>query len=358
MTGAALLDRAGSVRAGEELDAVRVDAFLKARVAGLEGTPEIRQFSRGASNLTYLLSYPGRDLVLRRPPFGHKAKSAHDMGREARVMKALKPVYPVVPAVLAFGDDPAVMGCEFYVMERIAGIIPRQELPAGLGFGEAETRRLCLNVIDKLVELHSIDPQAAGLADLGKGEGYVLRQVEGWSRRFREARTDDVSDFEPVMAWLAAKRPEREVAIRAIHGDFRFDNVVLDAADPFSVIGVLDWEMATLGDPLMDLGNSLAYWVQADDDEYFRMTRRQPTNAPGMLTRAEVIAHYAQRTGLSVENFDFYTVFGLFRVAVIVQQIWRRFRDGHTKDPQFAAFGPLVTYLDGRCRRLVAQSRL
>ena len=365
MSDAALLvDRAGKCRAGEELDAAKLDAFLKARIPGLLGAPEIGQFSRGASNLTYLVRYQvpyqvpqgGRELVLRRPPFGHKAKSAHDMLREARVMAALKPVYPVVPEVLATCDDPAVLGCDFYVMERIAGIIARQDLPAGLGFGEAQTRKLCLAVIDKLVELHTIDPQAAGLAGLGKGEGYVRRQVEGWSRRFRDARTEDVADFEPVMAWLAKRCPEREVAIRAIHGDFRFDNVVLDPTDPFKVIGVLDWEMATLGDPLMDLGNSLAYWVQADDDEYFRMTRRQPTNAPGMLTRAEVIAYYASRTGLPVANFDFYEVFGLFRVAVIVQQIWRRFREGHTKDPQFAAFGPLVTYLDGRCRRLVAAS--
>ena len=353
-----LLDRAGAVRGGEELDAERVDAFLKARIPGLEGAPEIRQFSRGASNLTYLLGYPGRDLVLRRPPFGHKAKGAHDMVREARVMSALRPAYPAVPAVLALGDDPEVMGCEFYVMERIAGVIPRQDLPAELGLDEAATRRLCLAVIDKLVELHSLDPQAAGLSGLGKGEGYVARQVEGWSRRFRDARTGDVSDFESVMAWLAAKRPEGEVAVRAIHGDFRFDNIVLDPADPFRVIGVLDWEMATLGDPLMDLGNALAYWVQADDDEYFRRTRRQPTNAPGMLTRAEVVRHYAARTGISVESFDFYEVFGLFRVAVIVQQIWRRYRDGATRDPQFAAFGPLVNYLDGRCRRLVAASKL
>jgi aminoglycoside phosphotransferase (APT) family kinase protein len=154
------------------------------------------------------------------------------------------------------------------------------------------------------------------------------------------------------MAWLAAKRPAREVAIRVIHGDFRFDNVVLDPADPFRVIGVLDWEMATLGDPLMDLGNSLAYWVEAGDDEYFRATRRQPTNAPGMLARDEVVAHYAARTGFPVAGFGFYLVFGLFRLAVIVQQIWRRYRDGATRDPQFAQFGPLVNYLDRRCRRL------
>jgi aminoglycoside phosphotransferase (APT) family kinase protein len=349
---ASLVDRPGPVRAGEELDLARVDAFLKARIPGLEGTPEAGQFARGASNLTYLLRYPGRDLVLRRPPFGHKAKSAHDMLREARVMTALRPAYPVVPEVLAACDDPAVMGCDFFVMERIAGIIPRQELPPELGLDAAMTRRLCVNVVDKLVALHSIDLLAAGLGGLGKGEGYVERQVSGWSRRFRDARTDDVPDFEAVMAWLEANRPPREVAIRVIHGDYRFDNVVLDPADPLRVIGVLDWEMATLGDPLMDLGNSLAYWVEAGDDAYFRATRRQPTNAPGMLTRDEVVAHYAARTGLPVGDFGFYLVFGLFRVAVIVQQIWRRFREGSTRDPQFAQFGPLVGYLEGRCRRL------
>jgi len=350
------LDRARPVRAGEELDAGRVDAFLKARIPGLEGTPAISQFPGGASNLTYLVAYANRDLVLRRPPFGHKAKSAHDMLREARVLAAIRPAYPAAPEVLAVCDDPAVMGCDFFVMARIAGVIPRRDLPRELGLDEAGTRALCLAVIDKLVELHGIDPVAAGLTDLGRGEGYVERQVEGWSRRFRDSRTDDVPDFEAVMAWLALNRPAREVAIRPIHGDFRFDNVVLDPADPLKVIGVLDWEMATLGDPLMDLGNSLAYWVQADDDEYFRATRRQPTDAPGMLTRREVVAHYAARTGLAVDRFDFYEIFGLFRVAVIVQQIWRRYREGHTKDPQFAGFGPLVAYLEGRCRRLVAAS--
>jgi aminoglycoside phosphotransferase (APT) family kinase protein len=350
----AALDAARPVREGEELDAAAVDAFLKENVPGLEGPPALSQFPGGASNLTYLVRYAGRDLVLRRPPFGHKAKGAHDMLREARVLAALRPHYPAAPEVLATCDDPAVMGCDFFVMARIAGVIPRRDLPQDLGLDAAGTRALCLAVIDRLVELHAIDPVAAGLAGLGKGEGYVERQVAGWSRRFRDSRTDDVPDFEPVMAWLAAHRPATEVAIRVIHGDFRFDNVVLDPANPLDVIGVLDWEMATLGDPLMDLGNSLAYWVQADDDDFFRATRRQPTDAPGMLTRAEVVARYAERTGLAVGRFDFYEIFGLFRVAVIVQQIWRRFREGHTKDPQFAGFGPLVAYLEGRCRRLIA----
>lgn len=346
-----LLDKAGRVREGEELDIARVDAFLKRNMAGdgLGGEPQVRQFPGGASNLTYLLSYPGRDVILRRPPFGHKAKSAHDMLREARVMQALKPVYPYVPEVLAICDEQDVMGCDFFVMERIAGIIPRQDLPAGLSLSKAETRELCLSVIDRLIELHDIDPSASGLESLGRGEGYVRRQIEGWSDRYRKARTPDAADFETVMGWLEAHMPAGESAIRVIHNDFRFDNVVLDPAAPSRVIGVLDWEMATLGDPLMDLGNSLAYWVQADDDPAFLAMRRQPTHLPGMLTRDEVVAYYAGRTGLKAQDMRFYLVYGLFRLAVIVQQIYYRYAQRQTKNEQFAGFGKVARYLEKRC---------
>jgi len=213
-------------------------------------------------------------------------------------------------------------------------------------------------VLDTLIDLHKLDPQAAGLDSLGKGEGYVARQVEGWTKRYRAARTEDVADMESVMAWLAAKQPATEVAIRLIHNDFRFDNVVLNPADPTHVIGVLDWEMATVGDPLMDLGSSLAYWVQADDDPVFQQSRRQPTNAPGMLTRAEVIAYYGERTGLSVANFDFYTVYGLFRLAGIAQQIYKRYTEGNAKNPAFASFGFFVNYLAKRCEETIARSTL
>lgn len=356
MTTTELIDRPGRVRTGEELDVASIDAFLKAGDPTLTGTPEVRQFAGGASNLTYLLSYPGRDLILRRPPFGHKAKSAHDMVREARVMQALRPVYPYVPAVAAVCQDQGVLGCDFYVMERIRGIIPRQDLPPGLSLTPDETRRLCLSVIDRLIELHSIDPAAAGLGDLGRGEGYVRRQIEGWSERYRAVRTADAADFETVMAWLAERMPAGESAIRVIHNDFRFDNVVLDPENPMSVIGVLDWEMATLGDPLMDLGNSLAYWVQADDDPTFLALRRQPTHLPGMLTRAEVVAYYGERTGLATGAMDFYLVYGLFRLAVIVQQIYYRFAQGHTTNPQFAGFGKVARYLEKRCLAAIAQA--
>jgi aminoglycoside phosphotransferase (APT) family kinase protein len=238
------------------------------------------------------------------------------------------------------------------------GIIPRKELPPALGLDAARTRQLCLNVIDKLIELHQLNVQAAGLTSLGKGEGYVARQIEGWSKRFRAARTEDVGDFESVMQWLHDKQPPKEVAICLIHNDFRFDNVVLDPQDPMKVIGVLDWEMATLGDPMMDLGNSLAYWVQADDDPFMQASRRQPTNAPGMLTRQEVIDYYGRKTGWSVANFDFYEVYGLFRLMGILQQIYQRFKQGNARNPVFATFGPFANYLGERCQRIIAKSSL
>lgn len=353
-----LIDRPGSVRQGEEIDVAKVDAFVKAHLAELRGTPEIRQFAGGASNLTYLLRYPDRDLILRRPPFGHKAQSAHDMLREARIMTALKPAYRYVPKVIARCDDPTVMATDFYVMERINGIILRQDLPTGLNLGAEEIRQLCLNVVDRMIELHQVDYQAAGLASLGKGEGYVRRQVEGWIDRYRKAKTVDVGDFEPVMAWLQDKMPAQDVATCLIHNDFRFDNVVLDPANPFEVIGVLDWEMATLGDPLMDLGNTLAYWVQADDDALFQQVRRQPTHLPGMLTRQDVIEYYGSKTGYRVDNFDFYALYGLFRLAVIVQQIYYRYFHGQTRNPAFAGFGHISRYLEKRCLRLMAASKL
>lgn len=351
-----LLDEAGRVRGGEELDMASLDGFLKGAIDGLEGVPEISQFAGGASNLTYLVRYPQRELILRRPPFGHKAKSAHDMLREAGIMQALKPAYSGVPAVLAQCSDPVVMGCEFYVMERIRGVIPRQDLPVGLDLSVTETRRLCLNVIDRLIELHRVDYRAAGLAHIGRGEGYVQRQIAGWTDRYRRARTDNAGSFDAVIEWLERRMPAREVATCLIHNDFRFDNVVLDPDRPCEVIGVLDWEMATLGDPLMDLGNSLAYWVEADDEVMFLMMRRQPTHLPGMLTRQEVIDYYGERTGHRVDNFDFYLVYGLFRLAAIVQQIYYRYHHGHTRNSEFASFIDITNYLERRCLRLIAQA--
>jgi aminoglycoside phosphotransferase (APT) family kinase protein len=318
----------------------------------LVATPRVRQFAGGASNLTYLLSYPDRELILRRAPQGTKAASAHDMAREFRIQRALAPVYPYVPKMVALCRDHAVIGCDFYVMERIQGTILRSRIPPNLGLDEPATRRLCESAIDRLVELHQIDPVEAGLAELGKGEGYVRRQVEGWSERFRTAHTWNVPSFERVMRWLAERQPE-DVGSRVVHNDFRLDNLVLTPDDPRRIVGVLDWELATVGDPLMDLGGALAYWVQADDDRLMRALRRQPTDAPGMLTREEVVARYSERTSTRVEDWVFYEVFGLFRLATIIQQIYRRYHLRETRNRAFRHYWLAVRYLDRRCLGII-----
>jgi aminoglycoside phosphotransferase (APT) family kinase protein len=350
-----LLDRPRAVRDGETVDLANVDRWLRTQVSGLEGQPTISQFPGGASNLTYLLTYSNRELILRRPPFGHKAKSAHDMSREYRVQAALKPVYPAVATMVALCQDPAVMDCDFYVMERIRGIIPRANLPAGLELTVEQTRGLCQAVIDKLIELHQVDYQAAGLESLGRGSGYVKRQIEGWSDRYVKSKTWNVPSWKKVRQWLSDHMPD-DVATVVIHNDFRFDNIVLDIDDPQSIIGVLDWEMATLGDPLMDLGNSLAYWVEANDDRFHQMLRRQPTHLPGMLTRQEVVEYYCGRMNLSANNWRFYEVYGLFRLAVIVQQIYYRYYHRQSRNPAFRHFWLFNQYLHWRSKRALGKS--
>lgn len=343
------------LREEDAFDVVAAAAWLREHAAGdrteLAEVPEVRQYGGGASNLTYLLRYPGRDLVLRRPPAGTKAAGAHDMAREFRLQAALHPVFPRVPRMVALCEDESVLGAPFYVMDRVPGTILRKELPAELSAQDASA--LCSHALDVLIELHGVDVQAAGLGALGRGSGYVERQVGGWSGRFRRARTEDVGDFEDVMAWLEAHRPD-DVGSCLIHNDFRFDNLVLDADDPLQVVAVLDWELATVGDPLMDLGSALAYWVEPGDDDFLQAFRRQPTTAPGMWTRAQVVAAYGERTGRTVtaQQWLFYEVFGLFRVAVIAQQIHYRYVHGQTTNEAFATFGPVVGYLEARCRTL------
>jgi aminoglycoside phosphotransferase (APT) family kinase protein len=343
------------MRAGEELNVAAVSSWLEPRVPGLSGTPEVTQYSGGASNWTYRLKYPTHDLVLRRPPAGTKAQSAHDMGREYRVQAGLGKVYPYVPKMIAFCDDPVVIGCDFYVMERIEGIIPRANLPRGLALTREKTRALCLSVVDRLVDLHQCDYRAAGLESLGKGAGYCRRQVEGWSARFEKASTWNVPRYTRVIAWLKANTPE-DSRVCVIHNDWRLDNCVLDPRDPTRVVGVLDWELATLGDPLMDLGSALAYWVQADDDFVMRSTRRQPTHLPGMLTRREVVEYYCERMRLRPGNWAFYEVFGLFRLGAIAQQIYYRYYHKQTRNPAFRNYWILQHYIHWRCKRIIRAS--
>ena len=340
-------DDSRKLRSEDAFDVGAAHAWLAGLVPVLAGPePEVRQFAGGASNLTYLLRYPSRELVLRRPPAGVKAASAHDMVREHRVQSALAPVYPYVPHMVALCTDHAVLGSNFFVMQKVEGTILRRK---GASLDEAQAGALGQTAVDALVALHAVDVEATGLADLGRGPGYVRRQVSGWSGRYRAALTDGVPDFEAVMTWLAAEQPD-DVAMCLVHNDFRLDNLVLDMQ--LQVVAVLDWEMATVGDPLMDLGGALAYWVQADDDAVMRMSKRQPTDLPGMPTRAQVVERYCAATGVVVDDWSFYEVFGLFRLAVIVQQISRRYVLGQTTNPAFKDFHHFVTYLEQRCRRV------
>jgi aminoglycoside phosphotransferase (APT) family kinase protein len=316
---------------------------------------EVRQFPGGASNLTYLLRMAeGPELILRRPPAGTKAKGAHDMGREYRIQEALRPVFPQVPAMVAYCTaDDSPIGSELYVMERLDGLIPRRDF--GFPVTPEQADALCSNVVDTLVALHSIDvTEVPGLQALNKGPGYVERQISGWITRLDNARTDDTGDWSDITTWLTDNQPA-DVGQRMIHNDYRLDNMVLDAEDLTRIVGVLDWELATVGDPLMDLGCTLAYWVQADDDDFFKLTRRQPTADPGMWTRERFIAAYLDRMGLSLtpEQWRFYEVYGLFRFAVIAQQIWYRYVHKQTTNEAYAAFGPAVAGFEERSRRIL-----
>lgn len=349
-------DQATDQRPGEELPRARLQEYLESVMPDKGEILEIAQFPGGASNLTYLLRTTGGELILRRPPFGSKAASAHDMSREYRVISRLRDVYPYCPEPLAYCDDLSVLGEPFYLMRRLEGIILRRDLPRGFSLAESQAQTLCRRLVDVHLELHQIDIQASGLGDLGRPEGYVRRQVEGWSARYRAARTDDVPDNEAIMDWLISRLPPETGQAAVIHNDFKFDNVILRPSD-LAIIGVLDWEMATLGDPLMDLGCSLAYWVQADDPEPVQKLRMMPTHLPGMMTRQQILDHYVEAGGQAPDDFSFYSAFGLFRLAVIVQQIYFRYTRGQTRDPRFAGFGELCSLLSNTAAAVISGRR-
>jgi aminoglycoside phosphotransferase (APT) family kinase protein len=328
------------VRAEDAFDLRAVDGVLKGAIAGLEGEPSVRQFPSGASNLTYLLSYANRDLVLRRPPKGARPKSGHSMIREYSVIKALKPVFKAVPEALYYADDDlSVLGVEFYVMEKVEGVVIGNHLPTAWGFDVARTCRFCETFWEKLIELHQVDYDAAGLGEFGKPKGYVARQVGGWNSRYEEALTADQDRFEDVRQWLEDHKPADEIAHSVVHGDFRIDNLVLGETEPHAIAAVLDWEISALGDPLMDLGASLVYWVEKDDPAELKLLKKQPSDAPGMMTRKDVISYYMDRTGWKVDDFRFYYTFGVFRLAVIAQQIYYRYFHKQTTNPAYAHFG-------------------
>jgi aminoglycoside phosphotransferase (APT) family kinase protein len=283
-------------------------------------------------------------MILRRPPFGSKVKSAHDMGREFHVLSKLHDAYPPAPKVLLYCDDSLVLGAPFYLMEPISGIILRRDPPPGLTFSSDMTHRLCESFIDNLARLHRINYTEIGLAEFGKPQGYLERQVRGWIERYHGSKTHDLPEVEQISSWMQHNLPDSGYAT-LIHNDYKFDNVILDPHDLTKIIGVLDWEMCTLGDPLSDLGSTLAYWVEADDSEDLQKLRWGPTNYPGSMKREDLVRRYAHASGRDVSNMVFYVVFARFKVAVIVQQIYYRYHVGLTKDPRFAVMPEVVRTL-------------
>ena len=349
---------ANAVRKGDEFDVAAADAELKAHIDGLSGTLRVKQYPSGASNLTYELAYPDRTLVLRRPPMGTKPKSGHDMWREYRIMRDLKPVFPAVPPVLHYTSDEAIIGAEFYVMDKVEGPLIHNDIPAEWNWDASDGAKLCEEFFSKLVELHAVDFKAAGLSDFGKPEGYIERQILGWNRRYEKAWTDDVDKFEDVRQWLDDNRPKTENAHAVVHGDFRIDNCILNTDNPHKIAAILDWEISALGDPLMDLGNTLAYWIQPNDPPYMQMMVRQPSRAPGMMTRAEIAKFYADATGHDVSNIPYYYVYGIFRLAVIIQQIYYRYYHGQTDNPRFKSYGQMTNMLGMLARERIASGTL
>jgi aminoglycoside phosphotransferase (APT) family kinase protein len=337
-------DRATAVRAGEELNLEALGAYLRAHFPDERGPLDVKQFPSGHSNLTYSIQFASREFVLRRPPFGSKVKSAHDMGREFRVLSKLHTVYSQAPEILLYCDDETVFGAPFYLMTPIHGVILRRNPPASLDFTAEVARRLSESFVDNLARLHSLDYQSIGLGDLGKPEGYLERQVRGWTERYYGSRTHEFPEVERIVSWMKEHLPSTSGAA-LVHNDYKYDNLVLDPSDITKIIGVLDWEMCTIGDPLTDLGTALAYWIDADDPEPLQKIRWGPTTHPGSMTRAQLVERYAEKTGRNVSHMDFYVVFARFKVAVIVQQIYYRYHQGLTKDERFAAMPAVVECL-------------
>jgi aminoglycoside phosphotransferase (APT) family kinase protein len=336
-------DHSSTIRSGEELDIARLEPYLRSHFPDLAGPMVVRQFPSGHSNLTYSVALGAKEMVLRRPPFGSKVKTAHDMGREYNVLSKLHAAYPA-PKPLLHCTDESILGAPFYVMEQVHGIILRREVPPGLNIGPPVAKRLSESFIDNLAALHQLDYEALGLGALGKPQGYVERQVKGWIERYYGSKTHELPEVESISRWLKEHIPVPSSA-SLVHNDYKYDNMVLSSEDITRIVAVLDWEMCTLGDPLTDLGTALAYWVQADDPSDVRPARWGPTSLPGSLSRVQMLERYQARTGREVPNIVFYYVFALFKTAVIIQQIYYRYHHGFTKDERFASMGDVTKAL-------------
>jgi aminoglycoside phosphotransferase (APT) family kinase protein len=352
------IDEASEMRDEERLETARLEGFLRSALGDPGGAVSVLQFRRGHSNLTYLVRVGEREAVLRRAPFGVKVKTAHDMKREYAMLAALQGAYPRAPRPIAFCDDESLIGARFYLMERVRGVILRGDTPPpGIAFSEELLRRTSTALVDNLAALHAVDATRPPLSAIGKPQGYVARQVNGWTERYFNAKTDEVPHVEAVAAWLALNLPQAS-GVAVIHNDYKYDNVVLDPEDLSRVVAVLDWEMSTVGDPLTDLGTFLGYWADADDPPELRARPYGPTFLPGSLSRAEIVARYEERSGRAAPSIVFYYVFALFKIAVIVQQIYRRYVDGATHDSRFASLLAWVFVMATQAARALDKGRI
>ena len=335
----------------EHIDISILNQYLQHNAPETGSIKNIGRFTGGYSNLTYCLQTENKEYVLRRPPAGANIKSAHDMGREFRVLSLLRPQYNKVPAPIVYCESADIIGAPFYVMEKLPGIILRAGNAPKMNIPAETLHILSAALVDNLVALHALDIKATGLDQLGKPEGYVQRQVEGWVKRYYVAETDTISSMNEVAGWMQKNYP-REQSPAFLHNDYKHDNVILNPDDLTDIVGVLDWEMSTVGDPLMDLGASLAYWFEAGEGDVFKYYNL--TWLPGNYTRKEIIARYTQKSGRDVSDILFYYVFGLFKNAVIAQQIYHRWKQGFSNDARFGALLPMIQLLGERAAGAIA----
>ena len=333
------------VREGEGFDAGSVESVLREKIDGLpDGELEVEQFPSGASNLTYLLKIGAWEGVLRRPPMGLIPPKAHDMGRESGILSKLNAAYPLAPKPYFFTDDESVIGAPFYVMEKRTGVVLDESFPEDVRPDEELCRGISRTVVDTLVELHAVDPAEAGLGELGRPEGFLERQTKGWISRYDEAKTDEIEEVGPLTDWLVNNVPDSPPPT-VIHNDYKLNNLVLSPDDLTEVRAVLDWEMTTVGDPLFDLAVSLSYWIEPGDPDDLKAVMPTVTSTPGFMTRRELIDRYAEKSGRDLSEMHWYVVFGYFKLAGILQQIFARWKNGQTSDERFATFGDRVRTL-------------
>ena len=343
-------DQPASVRTGEEIDLQKLNEYLLKNSSLIGPVKEQKQFPGGYSNLTYLLRSEAKDYILRKPPLGAAIKSAHDMSREFKVLSLLHDHYSKIPRPIIICEDANIIGAPFYLMERIIGVILRPSSVKDIHLPPDHMRKISESVVDNLVALHSLDIRKTGLVELGKPEGYVQRQVEGWSKRYLAAQTDHIDEMEMLSQWLLQHQP-KEASPTVLHNDYKYDNLILNENNLSEIIGVLDWEMATVGDPGMDLGASLAYWAEEGDADLAKVFN--VSWLPGNLTRKGVMERYSEKSGRVIHNPVFYYVFGLFKNAVIAQQIYARWKQGHSNDPRFAQLIQVIRHLAFRGARAV-----